>query len=471
MYAGGTDLWISTDGGMTFDRTTEPHVDHHGFATDPIDRKIIYTVSDGGIYRSSDRGKDDTWAFIGEGITNTEFYDIANSATEPDLVIGGTQDNGTIKYNGSSTVWEQIRGGDGATVDIDPTDADIMYFMGQHADSIRRSTDGGNSNIWPLIADGLPTGSVCKNLHWHIHPSDPSTLLASCMSLWRASPPGATWTSIFTSSSGNVVRSAVDPKSNLYFAGTDDGQIYAGVAGSGWQEIYSHPSGRAVTDITVSPDNSKVVFASFDGVVVNRIVRLVRSSLTPITFDVTNIAGGLPANLKVKCVAVDLLRPRIIFAGTQSGVYRGVSDSSGLAWSWVAYNNGLPLADVHELEVHPSTGVLRAGTFGRGAYEVNTDSPVGSVLSATGHLTLLRVHDVGTKYGPPMDQIDVEAVIWLDSRPGQAFGFQLRDDANESAHRRMLDILRDAFNHGRRVRIDYVRTGSKSGRILRVRES
>jgi len=34
----------------------------------------------------------------------------------------------------------------------------------------------------------------------------------------------------------------------------------------------------------------------------------------------------------------------------------------------------------------------------------------------------------------------------------------------------MLDLLRDAFNEGRRVRLEYVRVGCRVGRILRVIE-
>jgi hypothetical protein len=56
----------------------------------------------------------------------------------------------------------------------------------------------------------------------------------------------------------------------------------------------------------------------------------------------------------------------------------------------------------------------------------------------------------------------------LDREPEKAFGFQLRNDANEEAHRGMLNLLRDAFNQDRRVRIDYVRTGLQNGRIIRV---
>ncbi len=32
-------------------------------------------------------------------------------------------------------------------------------------------------------------------------------------------------------------------------------------------------------------------------------------------------------------------------------------------------------------------------------------------LQSSGKLTLLRVHNVGTKYGPPADQIDAEVII------------------------------------------------------------
>ena len=92
------------------------------------------------------------------------------------------------------------------------------------------------------------------------------------------------------------------------------------------------------------------------------------------------------------------------------------------------------------------------------------------VLGAEGKVGLLRVHNAGTKYGPPDDQIDVEVVLQLDSMPGRAFGFQLRADDEEDARRGMLDLLRAAFNEDRRVRIDYLRTGQKNGIVLRVME-
>ena len=92
-----------------------------------------------------------------------------------------------------------------------------------------------------------------------------------------------------------------------------------------------------------------------------------------------------------------------------------------------------------------------------------------SLLAAEGKVTFLRVHDVGTGWGPPTDFLDVEVVIKIDSEEDRAFGFQLRDDTNENTHRGMVDLLRDAFNRDGRVRIDYIdRAGLGNAKILRV---
>jgi hypothetical protein len=109
-----------------------------------------------------------------------------------------------------------------------------------------------------------------------------------------------------------------------------------------------------------------------------------------------------------------------------------------------------------------------AATYGRSAFEVNTDHPIGSLLNAQGRVTFLRVHDVGTGFGPATDFIDGEVVIRLDTLPGRGFGFRLRADGDEGVGRGMLDLLRVAFDRNSRVSIDYIRTGLRNGRILRV---
>jgi hypothetical protein len=87
----------------------------------------------------------------------------------------------------------------------------------------------------------------------------------------------------------------------------------------------------------------------------------------------------------------------------------------------------------------------------------------------SGRLTLLRVHNVGTKYGPGSDQIDVEVVFKIDVYPNNAFGFTLRDDTDGPAHRGMLALLCSGFENNWKVATDAeVPDGKRNGVSSRV---
>jgi len=96
--------------------------------------------------------------------------------------------------------------------------------------------------------------------------------------------------------------------------------------------------------------------------------------------------------------------------------------------------------------------------------------PFGSLNAAEGKITLLRVHDIGTGYGPTFDRLDAEVIVWLDSQADKAFGFQLRNDAERVAAKGKLALLRDSFNRDKPVRLEFIRTGCRTARIIRVIE-
>jgi hypothetical protein len=97
------------------------------------------------------------------------------------------------------------------------------------------------------------------------------------------------------------------------------------------------------------------------------------------------------------------------------------------------------------------------------------NAPDADLLESSGKLSFLRVHDVGTGYGPASDFLDVEVVAKLSNLPAKSFGFQLRADSNQAARQGMLDLLRDAFNNNWTVIIDYyIDPGKNNGRIIRV---
>ncbi len=491
LYVAGVDFFRSDDGGATWTGKPGAHVDHHDCTHDPAQPADIYTACDGGLYRATQA---DSWAFVANGIANVEFYDMAVATQRPELAIGGTQDNGTPISDSSALEWGKISGGDGGTVAIDPSNAQIMYVMNQYATSIARSDNGGAS--FTNIGGGLPTGAACFNLRFGVHPNDPGLFLACCGALWRTPVPAVAWTQLFTppgTPSEGATCFAI-ARDDTHYVGTSTGRIYVGKGSGGWQLGFAHPGGGSVVDLVVDPDDAtSIVYAAFSGVE-PRVYRF-RLTLPPVVVATTAaarspvelsfgllrglggapgllaptpITAGLPTGLNVRTLAVDAMRPLTIYAGTSQGVFRARSSDGGTTWSFSGYNQGLPPADVRALRVQPTTGLMRAATFGRSAYQVLTDAPVGSVLNASGRITFLRAHDVGTGFGRPPNFLDGEIVCLLDSIPWLSFGFQLRADGERPTRQEMLALLRAAFKADRPVSIDYVRTAPRVGTIIRV---
>jgi hypothetical protein len=390
VYLGGVWFRKSTDGGASFRQVDGVHEDLHGFATDATHPDYLYVVCDGGIYRSLDSGQ--TWNFIGEGIANVQFYDHAVSAIHPDVVIGGTQDVGVVKYDGASIqpmVWTQLFGGDGGTVDIQ---RDFGFFLiqgGQYLNTMTVSYDEGAS-FYTAIADGVNSANACFYAHFQFVPTlvpiPIPFLLASCHGLWSTTlaPPSSTnWSQILPQPSApslEVVRSAVDVSTNLYYAGTTNGEIWAGLGGANWTRVFCDPGAigivcpsQTVKDIRIDPKSPLTIYVAFNGSSSGRVFLLRRTSQSSTMMTPTDITFDLPQNLTVNSLAIDPINLRTVFVGTeQGGVYRG-SSKDNATWSWVAYNNGLHEAvAVRDLEVHPTTSVIRAATFGRGVYEVTT---------------------------------------------------------------------------------------------------
>jgi photosystem II stability/assembly factor-like uncharacterized protein len=96
VYSVDVFIWVTTDGGETFERvnTENRHVDDHAIWLDPADADYMLVGGDGGVYESFDRG--DTWLFK-ENLPITQFYRVSVDTSEPFYyVYGGTQDNNSL---------------------------------------------------------------------------------------------------------------------------------------------------------------------------------------------------------------------------------------------------------------------------------------------------------------------------------------------------------------------------------------
>jgi photosystem II stability/assembly factor-like uncharacterized protein len=110
VYAGGIDFWRSTNGGSNWTQKSNwysqsgappyVHADHHAIAFDPANSNTIFLGTDGGIFKSTNKG--DTWTSLNNNLFITQFY---YGAVHPSSSVyyGGTQDNGTLKSPGEQT--------------------------------------------------------------------------------------------------------------------------------------------------------------------------------------------------------------------------------------------------------------------------------------------------------------------------------------------------------------------------------
>ncbi len=191
------------------------------------------------------------------------------------------------------------------------------------------------------------------------------------------------------------------------------------------------------------------------------------------SFPLIIAASSNPAESVLRAMEFDATRPELRFAVGAAGVFM---TTDGADWQPILLSSALAMQPTSI--TYDPTSCQRAvyvGTSNRGLLKLSPippdwEFPQGSLQATTGHITLLRVHDVGTGFGPPNDVLDAEIIVELDSEPEKAFGLQLRNDANRSAAEGMLALLRDSFGRGRAVRIEFTRTGCRMGTIERVIE-
>jgi len=131
--------------------------------------------------------------------------------------------------------------------------------------------------------------------------------------------------------------------------------------GATWQSILRAPlPNRYITDIDVEPSNFNHVWISVSG------------TGSPHAFYSPDGGGtwnarstGIP-DTPASSILIDPVTPQRLWIGTDQGVYR--TTDGGLNWS--RYSNGLPRVVVTDLKLHRNTGLLRAGTYGRGVWEI-----------------------------------------------------------------------------------------------------
>jgi hypothetical protein len=359
VIAGGVALYRSTDGGVTFTGTGGGvHVDHHDAVYRPGAGDNVFVATDGGIWESTDDGL--SWSDRNAGLVTYQFYDICvnNHDADPDFIMGGTQDQGTDRWSGTSS-WGEGLGGDGMVCNINPLNGRTVYAEMQKGDH-RKNTASG-LGPWTSINSGITGEGLWvtpvdedQNAGNHLYTS-------SSDGIFRTTTGGSSWTKVADHTALWISISPVDgdvvwTASAVVWRTTDDGASWSPAASF----MFSHGT---VTKILAHPVDVNSAFVTFSGYAVGDAHVALTTDGGGSWQDVT---GNLP-DQPVNAIAVAPGSPNLWFVGTDIGVWNCTDGGA----SWSPCENGLPNAVIADLEIQVATHKLFAGTHGRGAWELD----------------------------------------------------------------------------------------------------
>jgi len=378
LHVGEFETFVSNNGGQSFTKTSVwtwgnstgyVHCDIHEMV---FYGGTIYVGSDGMISKSSNGGS--TWTNLTEGIANRQFYRISCSATNQNMMMGGSQDNGTSVLNNGT--WYEWLGADGMECVIDWSDADIVYGTSQNG-SFYKSDNGGNYGDVNISQPG----SGAWITPFVIDPSNHNTLYVGTDQVRKTTNGMGSWTTIGDFGSGDIDALAVAQSDPAYLYASKDSRIWmTSNGGSSWSEITSGLPSRNITYISVHPADPLKVALSFSGYGSGQKVYTTDNGGS----SWTNFSGNLP-NLPANCVVYHNDTDNGLYVGMDVGVYYRDNTLS----NWESYMEGLPNVIVNELEIHYGSGKIRAGTYGRGIWEADLFNGISSppVANFTADLT------------------------------------------------------------------------------------
>ena len=416
IYKPDGSLIASNDGGKSFsDISGGAHGDFHDVWIDPDNTDHLITGDDGGLWYSYDGGN--RW-WKAENLPISQFYHVSVDMDMPYHVYGGLQDNsswvGDSQYPGGITNsrWENMYGGDGFWMFVDPSNPDYIYAesQGGYIGRINRKTHEARG-IQPLPQYKEGKLRFNWNTPIHISPTQNGTIYLGSQFLFRSRDHGQTWERISPDLTTNdpekqkqeqsggitvdnssaemhttIYAIAESPKnSNLIWVGTDDGNLQiTRNGGKTWSNVVSNigdlPRHAWVSSIDAGHFDEGTAYATFD--------LHTFGDMRPYVYKTTDFgktwASVVPANSRVRgyahVVKEDLVNRDLIFVGTEFGLW--VSLDGGKQWA--QYKGGdLPSVAVRDLAIHPRDHDLVVATHGRGIWIIDDISPLRTLTPET----------------------------------------------------------------------------------------
>ncbi len=477
-------LWRSDDGGRTWVRHNMQHVhdDLHGLWIDPGDSDRIVLAGDGGVDFSVDGGA--SWV---QGVLPlAQFYEVATDDMEPYWVYGGMQDTGswigpsrTYDNEGITDYdWIKVRWvGDGMAIQPHPTDPNVMYMVENNGNTSRLDLrTWARTELQP--SQQRARELALAPLRWDWSPpmivdlDDPEVIYLGSQYVFRCrmlsvdsdgyadprcdaiSPDLSrqqdrpfpeigegyhSYGALFS-----LAQSPVDHR--VLWAGSDDGLVHVSRdSGRTWTRVgTSLPPGDHsegfVSKIEPSRAAAGTAYVAFD--------LHYRDDPRPYLFKTsdfgrtwTDITSDLPAWGSTYVVREDPTNPRVLYVGTESGLFVSIDAGS----HWVRWKGNLPHTGVRSLAIQRRDLDLVVGTFGRAIWVVDV-SVLGQLEEALGRPAFLFqpepavAHNIRYTYGSGVEEVNGDLFFRAENPPyGVVVTYYLAEDAGEAARLTISD--------------------------------
>lgn len=368
VYAGGLDMSVSSNGGSTFTSALSTHVDQHAVAFAPSDPAYLVIGNDGGVDYSTNGGS--TWQYS-TSLPVTQFYAGEIDFNNPSTILGGTQDNGTVRTTGSVGGWSEIYGGDGFYCLVDYNNPQYVYACSQNG-GLGYSVNGGSS--FSSGTSGLDLAYTNWMTPYVMDKNNPRTLYCGTYRIHKTTNGMQSWTPIspdmanaHTVNLGTVTTvdvSASDP--NVIYCGTDDANVWVTTnGGANWNKINAGLPYRWVTRVAVHPDSAGICYVTLSGYKVDSTGSHIYRT-TNYGASWTSLRGNLP-DAPINDVIIDPANRNILYIATDIAVM--FSTDRGASWNLLG--NGIPSnVPCHDLTFHGPTRTMVAWTHGRSAYRI-----------------------------------------------------------------------------------------------------
>jgi photosystem II stability/assembly factor-like uncharacterized protein len=419
IYLVDVRMRVSDDGGKTFRRVEEKdkHSDNHAIAFRADDPDYLLVGTDGGIYESFDLAK--TWRFVAN-LPVTQFYKVAVDDAEPFYAVyGGTQDNSTQggpsrtdSVNGITNAdWFVTLFADGYQPATEPGNPDILYSEWQQGNLVRVDrTTGERVYIQPQPEPGDPAERFNWDAPILVSPHSPKRLYYASQRVWRSDDRGdswrpvsgdltrdqdrmklplmgrqwswdSPWDMVAMSSYDTITSLAESPKAEgLLYAGTDDGLVQVSEdGGKSWRKVEvgslpGVPASAFVNDLKADLHDADTVYVALDDHKSGDFrPYLLKSTDRGRTW--RSIAGDLPDRHLVWRVVQDHVKPDLLFAGTEFGIFFTIDGGR----RWVKLSGDVPTIAFRDLAIQRRESDLVGASFGRGFYVVDDYSALREV--------------------------------------------------------------------------------------------